>query len=100
METNLTIKVIRSGQPRPYAATERVTQVSGTMTPYEGAETRVLDGSLLEQAALQVTACIPFGPNKMLPYKDDEREWHQSYIDYCTITDNVCEVRIVTPFTD
>lgn len=39
-------------------------------------------GSLLEQTALRVTACIPFGKSKMYRYKDDpEREWHESYIE-------------------
>lgn len=37
--------------------------------------------SLLEQTALRVTACIPFGSKKMLKFKDDpEREWHEQYI--------------------
>lgn len=41
-----------------------------------------LTGSMLEQTALRVSACVPFGRNKMYRYKDDpEREWHETYIE-------------------
>lgn len=39
-------------------------------------------GSILEQTALRVSACIPFGSKKMHRYKaDPEREWHETYIE-------------------
>ena len=79
MEQRITIK--EECINKPYADTLYIHYVRSETKLAHQTEFHPETGSLLEQTALKVAACIPFGKDKMYKWKDDpEREWHETYI--------------------
>jgi hypothetical protein len=102
MEYKIHTKELERGQKRAYANHVRVTEVNVLRKlDHETEFTPLEDNRLLEQEALRLCACIPFGHTiKMYPWKEDA-EWHETYIDYVEVVDpGVALVRIVTPYID
>lgn len=107
----ITFTTIRSGQPRPYADTESVTQIKCEHLPWNKTEWEpyLVD----EEAARRIAGT--FNP---LPPKRHEAAPFRAYLDYLTPVDpkrinnigredpkapvraSVWEYRIVNPFTD
>jgi hypothetical protein len=90
------VRTVRAGQPRAYADTEYVFEVSGTMETYfiGDKQFRPLD----ERYARRVVEALYGGP---LPEKGPEWNWWETYTDYVRETSpGTWEVRIVQPSTD
>ena len=101
-EYKIHTKVLEYGQPRPYANHIEKTEVTvlGKLA-HEDEFTPEESESMLKQFALQLCACIPFGPTrKMLPWKE-EKKWHETYIDSVEITGpGVAVVTVIKPYID
>ncbi len=101
-EYQIHTKDLERGQARPYA--NHVTRTEVTVLrrlAHETEFTPLEDRRLLEQEALRLCACIPFGVSKkMYPWKDD-KEWHDTYIDSVEITGpGVAVVTVIQPYID
>jgi hypothetical protein len=102
MEYQIHTKELERGQKRPYANHVTVTEVNvSRKLDHETEFTPLEDHRLLEQEALRLCACIPFGHDiKMYPWKEDAA-WHETYIDSVEVIDpGIAIVKVVRPYID
>lgn len=101
-EYKIHTKVLEHGQARAYANHVDKTEVTVLRKLADEDEFIPEESeSMLRQFALQLCACIPFGPTKkMLPWKE-EKKWHETYIDSVEMTaPGVAVVTIIKPYID
>lgn len=101
-EYKIHTKVLEYGQPRPYADHVNKTEVSVLRKLSHEDEFLPEESELmLKQFALQLCACIPGGTEKKMYPWEDEKSWHDTYIDSVEITGpGTAIVTIIKPYID
>ena len=110
-----TQEVIRSGQPRPYADTESVSQITFEMTSYKDQNTFTKHYMSKEAAIDMLKRIRPYG---FVENERDSKNPFASYLEYIRPVDptsaasiipkgdpnqqvaSIWEFKVVTPFTD